>query len=1014
MKYYLKSMLFLALIFMFSANLIFADFDEEKIKDELPMLLGSTNQGTEFVMTFHPCWEESGVSNELKIYVASAVATIVKLEIPALNLSAQIMTSPNEVYEFGLSPSTGQMYRKTDKEEPQPQQVYEGRACIITSNAPIVCYGVVRYQYSSDGYLAIPVRSLGKTYIVSSWNDPTLDNGEQYLTSYTSIVAAYDSTTVNFTLGGERSNYTPGANSLTFGDQARQKMNRGDVWLIGVNGDYNDLSGSRVSSDKPVAVISGSFCAYVPITVSSCDFLIEQELPMESWGKKYHVTVIVDRKYASFVRVYASKPNTSIYRDGVEWGKIATVGGVVGQGYISRRAILQGDAVVPVTFSADNPISITQYNTGQTEDGVPTDPFQMVLTPMEQYQKSIIFCTPGVRGGVPFMRNYLNLCYQSTENGFIPDDMELGIGINGNMSWQKLNVRVTNPGAAFNDPDVTDGREWKAVTIRLDDPTATYAIRGDTKFAAYGYGFGNYDSYGWPASVSLLDISKPDIWKPTLKYSVDCHGNVIGKAYEEPRKIDSLRSNFASVEIIDSKSYNYLFDFNPEDFIPGEVRVLDWTLEVEDELSDAKATLLFADRAGNETVEEFEYKATNPTISPRITNWGMVNQNDTATTKELTLTNDSGKAIVVDSIMILSKDVDKTWEENGFSLDMSVYTDGTLPREMQPGEELKFNVIFDPAVVKDDFLAGKTSFVDSIGIKAEWSDEYQDYCYYQYNSVVKAIVDIPAPTLIAPENNATEIAALTTFEWSEVADAVSYTLEISRSTAFIAVNTITQEVTGNNYTLLSELKKGITYYWHVKTRTASHESEWSEVWHFTTKEAMPAPTLIAPANTSTNISITPIFEWESISEAAKYNIEVSTEATFNTTVINEEVTSNTYTAMLLLGTETTYYWRVNAMNDNETSDWSETWSFTTEPASAVNDENVLAGSDIKIIPNPANENITIVADFILTSAKIYDLAGNLVLEANTHNIDISQLPHGAYVIVIETKHKTERATFIKE
>ena len=75
---------------------------------------------------------------------------------------------------------------------------------------------------------------------------------------------------------------------------------------------------------------------------------------------------------------------------------------------------------------------------------------------------------------------------------------------------------------------------------------------------------------------------------------------------------------------------------------------------------------------------------------------------------------------------------------------------------------------------------------------------------------------------------------------------------------------------------------------------------------------------------------------------------------------------------------------------------------------------MLAGSDIKIIPNPANDNITIVADFILTSAKIYDLAGNLVLEANTHNIDISKLPHGAYVIVIETKHKTERATFIKE
>jgi hypothetical protein len=179
-------------------------------------------------------------------------------------------------------------------------------------------------------------------------------------------------------------------------------------------------------------------------------------------------------------------------------------------------------------------------------------------------------------------------------------------------------------------------------------------------------------------------------------------------------------------------------------------------------------------------------------------------------------------------------------------------------------------------------------------------------------------------------------------------------------------------------------------------------------------EHLVAPTLIAPANASTNISITPIFEWGTVAAAEKYNIEVSTNSTFDTTVFHKIVTNGTYTATTALDNETVYYWRVNAMNDNETSDWSETWSFTTEPSNAVNDENVLAGSDIKIIPNPANENITIVADFILTSAKIYDLAGNLVLEANTHNIDISQLPHGAYVIVIETKHKTERATFIKE
>jgi hypothetical protein len=413
--------LLIAISFIFGAPaLLIADLTEDNIDKQLPMLLGSSNQGTRFYMTFHPCWQESGQNNELKIYVASAVATNVTLEIPAMQYVKRISTIPNEVFEFGLSPTTGQMYTKDDRTAPQPQQVYKGRACIVTADDPIVCYGVTRYQYTSDGYLALPVQQLGTEYIVSSFNDPSLDNGSQYLTSYTSIVAAYDKTKVEFTLGGERTNYTPGKDRLELGDKAVNSMNEGDVWLIGVNGDYNDLSGSFVKATKPVAVISGSFCAYVPIHVSACDFIISQDLPMHSWGKKYHVSVIADRLNASYIRVYASEPNTIIYQDGDQWARVNNVGGEVEQGYISRRALLEGESPRPVTISADNPISVTQYNCGQSDDGVSSDPFQMVLAPVEQYQTEAIFCTPAVHGGFPFKKNYLNICYKSTVKGVSP------------------------------------------------------------------------------------------------------------------------------------------------------------------------------------------------------------------------------------------------------------------------------------------------------------------------------------------------------------------------------------------------------------------------------------------------------------------------------------------------------------------------------------------------------------------------------------------------------------------
>jgi hypothetical protein len=338
--------------------------DEARIHKELPRLLGTSNQGTEFYMAFHPCWETTGKANGCKIYVTSAVATRVTVQIPGKEIYQQKTTIPNDIIEFTFDPGIAQCYRKTDREPPQPQRVFKGYGIIVTADDPIVCYGVTRYQYTSDGYLAIPKSGLGKSYVVAAYNDPCQDNGVQYLTPYTSIVGVYNKTDVNVVLGGRFSNYTPGANQLKTGDRAYNRIDRGDVWLIGTQGDYSDLTGTTVQANKQIAVISGSFCAYIPIQMSACDFTSEQDLPMESWGYKYHVTRIIKRLKASVIRVFASEPNTVIYRDGNEWSLVKSVGGAEGSGYIERRAVAETEEIRPVTISAKNRIAVEQYNCG--------------------------------------------------------------------------------------------------------------------------------------------------------------------------------------------------------------------------------------------------------------------------------------------------------------------------------------------------------------------------------------------------------------------------------------------------------------------------------------------------------------------------------------------------------------------------------------------------------------------------------------------------------------------------
>jgi hypothetical protein len=91
----------------------------DSFKENLPQLLNSNNAGTLFWITFHPCWEMAVPITHFRIYVSSAVATTVTLEIPGLAIMRQKVTIPNDVIEFILSPVTeGQAYTKTDRCQP--------------------------------------------------------------------------------------------------------------------------------------------------------------------------------------------------------------------------------------------------------------------------------------------------------------------------------------------------------------------------------------------------------------------------------------------------------------------------------------------------------------------------------------------------------------------------------------------------------------------------------------------------------------------------------------------------------------------------------------------------------------------------------------------------------------------------------------------------------------------------------------------------------------------------------
>ena len=76
-----------------------------------------------------------------------------------------------------------------------------------------------------------------------------------------------------------------------------------------------------------------------------------------------------------------------------------------------------------------------------------------------------------------------------------------------------------------------------------------------------------------------------------------------------------------------------------------------------------------------------------------------------------------------------------------------------------------------------------------------------------------------------------------------------------------------------------------TYYWHVRSHNAGGDSAWSAVWSFTTVPAIAdVPVLSAPSDLSTDIALDGALEWNMVTGADTYSIEIATDATFSTII----------------------------------------------------------------------------------------------------------------------------------
>jgi hypothetical protein len=192
----------------------------------------------------------------------------------------------------------------------------EFKSCHITSKRPINVQFFSTGANSGGSYLALPVNAWGKQYVVASYRDNGPGNGA--LTGGRGpasidpaggvflVIAAYDATEVTIIptalTGGGHIGVNQGSGQNGLPHPYTIGLNRGQVWMVKSKSALrddgtDDMSGSIVKSDKPVAVIAGHEDAYIDgsstggYTVETRDYMIEQMIPVEYWDNTGHITI---------------------------------------------------------------------------------------------------------------------------------------------------------------------------------------------------------------------------------------------------------------------------------------------------------------------------------------------------------------------------------------------------------------------------------------------------------------------------------------------------------------------------------------------------------------------------------------------------------------------------------------------------------------------------------------------------------------------------------------------------
>ncbi|UTW47588.1 IgGFc-binding protein [Bacterioplanoides sp. SCSIO 12839] len=397
------------------------------------------SRGKEFMFSF----PQNYTGGNLKVFIASEYNVQGTVSIASLNFFEEFNLVPNEVKEIAL-PASAQI---------SSSNTIENKSVHIVSDQEITVYGLNEQRYTTDAFLALPTDALGLEYHNASYKSLG-----SYRSSMT-VTAVYDNTTVTFSPKVSTAVVpADGTHTIT--------LNSGETYKLDTNASSGDMTGSLVTASAPVAVMGSVQCTNIPSGYSACDHIVEMLPPVATYGKSFITIPLASRKKGDMIRVIASEDNTQIIIDGEL--KDTLKKGAFYEEIIQTRSIIDASA----------PVMVVQYSLGQSYDGVISDPFMMVVPPSEQFLNDYNFVT--LTESVGFQNSFVNVV--TTESALS------SLILDGQLIDSTQFSRIGQS-------------EYFGAQLTLQ--SGVHNMMSDETFGIYVYGFGSYDSYGYPGGMSF-------------------------------------------------------------------------------------------------------------------------------------------------------------------------------------------------------------------------------------------------------------------------------------------------------------------------------------------------------------------------------------------------------------------------------------------------------------------------------------------------------------------------------